>query len=120
MALLPACRGAVHRQCRLPGGQQNPAFHTKPDITWTLVERAVAAGIAFKAIIADSADGDNPFFADTLTEYVLPYVLAHSGTASCGRAPIELAHSLRDAAAELPARQWRPIVRRLRNCHTQQ
>ncbi|WP_200960965.1 IS701 family transposase [Noviherbaspirillum sp. Root189] len=106
-------------QCRLPGGKQDPAFHTKPRLALDLVERAKATGIAFEAIVADSAYGDNRPFVRVLNARHLPYVLAHSGKIGRGWAPSHLAHSFEDAARELPLRSWQRIVRRFRDGHTQ-
>lgn len=104
---------------RLPEGKQDPAFRTKPQIALTLIERAQAAGIPFQAIVADSAYGDNPLFAQTLAQRHLPHVLAHSGTASRGRAPEEADHTFADAARALPLRAWQRIVRRFRDGHAE-
>jgi SRSO17 transposase len=104
---------------RLPGGKQDPAFRTKPQIALSLIARAQAASIPFEAIVADSAYGDNRLFVHTLTERHVPYVLAHSGTASRGRAPEDVAHTFEDAARELPMRAWQRIVRRFRDGHAE-
>lgn len=106
-------------ECRLPDGKQDPAFHTKPRLAIGLIERAQATGIAFEAIVADSAYGDNRPFVRVLNERQLPYVLAHSGKAGRGWAPAHLAHSFEDAARELPLHAWQRIVRRFRDGHTQ-
>lgn len=105
--------------CRLDGGKQDPAFHTKPQIALALIERAQATGIPFAALVADCAYGDNPAFAHTLTERHLPYVLAHRGTVGRGWAPPDVAHSFEDAARESPLRAWRRIERRFRDGHTE-
>jgi SRSO17 transposase len=106
-------------ECRLPGGKHDPAFRTKPQLALALIERAQALGIPFEAIVADSAYGDNPTFVHTLTARMLPYVLAHSGTASRGWAPAEVAHSFVDAARELPRQAWQRIQRRFRDGHAE-
>jgi SRSO17 transposase len=106
-------------ECRLPGGKQDPAFHTKPRLALDLIERAKAAGIAFEAIVADSAYGDNRPFVGVLNARQLPYVLAHSGKVGRGRAPAHVAHSFEDATREMPLRAWQRVVRRFRDGHTQ-
>lgn len=104
---------------RLPDGKQDAGFHTKPQLALDLIEQAQAAGIPFEAIVADSAYGDNRPFAHALAERHLPYVLAHSGKASRGRAMEHLAHSFEDAARELPLRAWHRVTRRFRDGHAQ-
>ena len=106
-------------ECRLPGGKQDPAFRTKPQLALALVEQAIAAGILFQAIVADCAYGDNGALEAALRQRRLPYVLAHRGTVSCGWAPAEVAHSIDDAARELPLRAWQRIVRRFRDGHAE-
>ena len=63
---------------RLPGGGQDPAFATKPQIAVDLVAKAVAAGVGFAAVVGDCCYGPS----ETLTLVAaleaagLPYVLA--------------------------------------------
>lgn len=45
-------------ESRLANGKKDPAFRSKPQIALALVERALAAGIAFRAIVADCFYGD--------------------------------------------------------------
>lgn len=106
-------------ECRLAGGKQDAAFRTKPQIALDLVERAQAAGIAFKAIVADCFYGDNNALEAALRQRQLPYVLAHRGTVGRGWAPADVAHSFEDAARELPLRAWQRIKRRFRGGHTE-
>jgi len=61
---------------RLPGGQRDPAFRTKPRIALELVGAARAAGVPFRAVVADSFYGDNLDFEATLGQARVPYVLA--------------------------------------------
>jgi SRSO17 transposase len=105
--------------CRLPDGKQDTAFHTKPQLAIDLIDRAQASGIAFEAIVADRAYGDNAPFVGALHERQLPYVLAHSGKASRGWAPAHAAHRFEDAARDLPLGAWQRMVRRFRDGHTQ-
>jgi hypothetical protein len=44
---------------RLAKGKADPAFHTKPDLAWTLIKEARAAGIPFRLVVADSVYGEN-------------------------------------------------------------
>jgi hypothetical protein len=109
---------------RLPGGERDPGFHTKPQLAVELVQAAKQAGIGFRAVVADCAYGDNPGFTDALTAANIPFVLAlkpHKGT----WAPADQAHTPVEAARELGWRsqnrpgQWRRIQRRFRDGHTE-
>lgn len=42
---------------RLPGGKKDPAFRTKPQLAVRLVDRALEAGVPFRAVVADSVYG---------------------------------------------------------------
>jgi SRSO17 transposase len=44
---------------RLPRGRKDPAFRTKPDVAWQLIEDARAVGIPFRLVVADSVYGEN-------------------------------------------------------------
>jgi len=61
---------------RLAGGKQDPAFRTKPQLALELVEAARAAGIPFRAVVADSLYGEHPEFTRTLWQADIPLVLA--------------------------------------------
>jgi SRSO17 transposase len=85
---------------RLPGGERDPGFKTKPELAVELVEAAQQAGIGFRAVVADCADGDNPGFTQTLGAARIPFVLAlkpRKGT----WAPAEAAHTPTEAAGDL-------------------
>jgi SRSO17 transposase len=43
----------------LPEGKRNPTFRTKPQIALTLIERAQALGLPFRAVVADCFYGDH-------------------------------------------------------------
>jgi DDE superfamily endonuclease len=109
---------------RLPGKERDPLFRTKPQLAVELVHAARAAGIGFRAVVADCAYGDNPGFTHALGTAKVPFVLAlkpRKGT----WAPAGQAHTPTEAAAELgwhgPSRpgQWRRIQRRFRDGHTE-
>jgi DDE superfamily endonuclease len=109
---------------RLPGGERDPGFKTKPQLAIALVQAAKQAGIRFGAVVADCAYGDNPGFTDALTAAKVPFVLAlkpGKGT----WAPAEAAHTPTEAAGELgwqgskkPGR-WRRVTRRFRDGHAE-
>jgi SRSO17 transposase len=109
---------------RLPAGERDPGFRTKPQLAIELVQAAQQAGVPFQAVVADCAYGDNPGFTDALGAAKVPFVLAlkpRRGT----WAPAEAAHTPLEAAAELgwhgpkqPGR-WRRVTRRFRDGHTE-
>jgi DDE superfamily endonuclease len=109
---------------RLPGGERDPGFKTKPQLAVELVQAAQQAGVRFRAVVADCFYGDNPGFTQALTAAKVPFVLAlkpRKGT----WAPAEAAHTPVEAAGELawhsPGRpgRWRRIQRRFRDGHTE-
>ena len=51
---------------RLPAGERDPGFRTKPQLAVELVQAAQQAGIRFQAVVADCAYGDNPGFTHAL------------------------------------------------------
>lgn len=104
---------------RLPEGKSDKCFRTKPAIALDLVERAQAAGIAFRAVVADCAYGENDSLETALLERGIPYVMARRGRASQGWARIEGAHSFEEAAQDLPRRAWKKVTRRFRDGHTE-
>jgi DDE superfamily endonuclease len=61
---------------RLVGGKHHPAFRTKPQLALELVAAARAAGIPFRAVVADSLYGEHPEFTRTLWQAEVPMVLA--------------------------------------------
>jgi SRSO17 transposase len=104
---------------RLAEGKQDVAFQTKPQIALTLVERAQAASLHFKAIVADCFYGDNEALEAAFRQRQWPYVLAHRGTVGRGWAPADVAHSFQDAACDVPRRAWCRIKRRFRDGHSE-
>ncbi len=107
---------------RLPGGNADPAFRTKPHIGVQLVDRAREAHLPFRAVVADSVYGESPNFEGQLWKAKVPYVL--SLRPRKGRwAEEEVAHTPEEAAQRLrwngpeDAGEWRAIVRRFRDGH---
>ena len=69
-------------------GKNDPAFRTKLAIGAALAVRAREAGFAFRAVVADSAYGDQDGFRGELAEAGLPFVMAlrpRRGTWARGR-----------------------------------
>jgi hypothetical protein len=109
---------------RLPGGERDPEFRTKPQLAVELVQAAREAGIRFRAVVADCFYGDNPGFTQALTAAKIPSVLAlkpRKGTWALA----EAVHTPVEAAGELgwrsPARpgRWRRVTRRFRDGHSE-
>ena len=61
---------------RLPKGKADPAFRTKPELAWELIEEARAAGIPFRVVVADCVYGENPKLEGRLFGAEIRYVLA--------------------------------------------
>jgi transposase len=58
------------------GGKNDPAFRTKLKIAHQLVERSVAEGVPFRAVVADSFYGEDRGFRRSLEELGVGYVLS--------------------------------------------
>src|SRR5436190_4483794 len=111
---------------RLPGGGQDPAFATKPQIAVDLVAKAVAAGVGFAAVVGDCCYGPS----ETLTLVAaleaagLPYVLALRprmktwAPANDAHSPVEAAQALSWRSRRRPG-GWQQVTRRLRDGHTE-
>ena len=80
-----------------------PAFRTKPQLAVRLVDRALEAGIPFRAVVADSVYGQNATFEGELWAAGLPYVMSIRPSRGTW-APAEDAHTPQEAAERL---EWR-------------
>jgi len=58
------------------GGKNDPEFRTKLKIACQLVERSVAMGLPFRAVVADSFYGEDREFKRSLGKLGVGYVLA--------------------------------------------
>jgi len=107
---------------RLPRGKADPAFRTKPQLAAELVAAAVAAGVPFRAIVADCFYGDHEGFVEALDRVDRPYVLALKpqkgiwAPAGAIHTPVEAAQALRWGGPDAPG-DWTRIVRRFRDGH---
>jgi SRSO17 transposase len=109
---------------RLPKGNRDPAFRTKPQLAAELVNAARRAGIGFRAVVADCFYGDNEGFTAALGRAGVAYVLAVKPRKGVW-APAEEAHTPQEAAGQLawsdPEQpgDWTRITRRFRDGHTE-
>ncbi len=109
---------------RLPGGKNDPLFRTKLQIASGLAGRARAAGVPFRAVVADCAYGDQDGFRADLRELGAPFVVAlkpHRGTWACGdsaRTPVDAARELAWNGPDEPG-DWQPVTRRFRDGHAE-
>jgi hypothetical protein len=78
-------------------GMADPAYRTKPQIALNLVSRAVADGLPFRAVVADSFYGENDGFRSGLVEKDIGYVLALRPSHAWW-APLGTVNSLGEAA----------------------
>jgi len=105
-------------------GKNDPAFRTKLAIAAELAVRAKTAGLAFRAVAADCAYGDQDGFRSELSEAGLPFVMAlkpHRGTWAYGadaRTPVDAARELAWGGPDEPG-DWRPVTRIFRDGHAE-
>jgi len=105
-------------------GMSDPAYRTKPQIGFGLVEQAVAAGIPFRAVVADCFYGENDTFRTGLQGLGVGYVLALRPSHAWW-APVGTISSLEEAACTATwdgpeaSGDWQPVVRTFRDGHTE-
>jgi SRSO17 transposase len=89
-----------------------------------LIQAALAAGVRFRAVVADCAYGESTVFEEGLWAAKLPYVLALRPSKGTW-APMDDLHTPEEAARALrwkgPAKpgEWTPIRRTFRDGHTE-
>jgi hypothetical protein len=109
---------------RLEKGRSYPAFRTKPQIAVELVERAQAASIPFRAVVADCLYGENADFEGAMWKAKVPYVLSlrpHKGRwaeEEAAHTPEEAAQRMGWNSAQQPG-AWKSIVRTFKDGHTE-
>ena len=103
-------------------GKNDPGFRTKLAIGADLAIRAQAAGFTFRAVVADSAYGDQDGFRAELAEAGLPFVMAlkpRRGTWAYGddaHTPVDAARELAWGGPEDPG-DWTAVSRTFRDGH---
>ena len=112
------------RRSTSPKGKNDPEFRTKLQIGADLAVRAREAGFCFRAVVADSAYGDQDGFRAGLAEAGLPFVMAlrpHRGTwarAADAHTPVEAARALAWGGPGDPG-DWHPVTRTFRDGHAE-
>jgi SRSO17 transposase len=100
---------------RLPLGKKDPAFHTKPELAWTLIQEAQAAGIPFRLVVADSVYGESSQLEAHLVTAGIPYIMGLRPSHGTWQMVEDPAHppafTPAEAAARLPAHAWEWTVR---------
>jgi SRSO17 transposase len=100
---------------RLPLGNKDPAFHTKPQLAWELIDEARVASIPFRLVVADSVYGESSQLEAHLVSAGIPYIMGlrpSHGTWQVVEDPRHPpAFTPAEAAARLPARAWEYTVR---------
>ena len=100
---------------RLPLGKQDPAFATKPELAWTLIQEAQAAGIPLRLVVADSVDGESSQLeAHRYTAHLCSIMglRPSHGTWQFAQDPAHPpAFTPAEAAARLPVDVWERTVR---------
>src|SRR5258707_4814192 len=105
-------------------GKNDPAFRTKLAIGADLAVRARDAGFTFRAVVADSAYGDQDGFRGELADAGLPFVMAlkpRRGTWAYGpdaHTPAAAARALAWGGPDDPG-DWHPVTRTFRDGHTE-
>src|SRR6266849_2663830 len=105
-------------------GKTDPAFRTKLQIGADLAVQAREAGFAFRAVVADSAYGDQDGFRAELAQAGLPFVMAlrpRRGTwarAADAHTPVEAARALAWGGPDDPG-DWHLVTRTFRDGHAE-
>jgi hypothetical protein len=107
-----------------PKGKNDPAFRTKLAIGAGLAAQAKAAGFVFRAVVADSAYGDQDGFRGELAQAGLPFVLALKprrgmwAYRDSAHTPVDAARALAWNGPGDPG-DWQPVTRAFRGGHTE-
>jgi len=105
-------------------GKSDPGFRTKLAIGADLAVRAREAGFVFRAVVADSAYGDQDGFRGELAPAGLPFVMAlkpRHGTWAYGpdaHTPADAARALAWDGPDDPG-DWTPVTRTFRDGHAE-
>lgn len=99
---------------RLPKGKADPAFHTKPELGWELIEQARAAQIPFRLVVADCVYGESAKLEGRLFTAGIPYIMGLRPSHGTWQWIDDPAHppafTPAEAAQRLPRDAWQRIV----------
>jgi SRSO17 transposase len=104
---LPEAWTGDRGRCRRAGISDDVQFATKPELAWTMIERAVEAGIPFAWVAGDEVYGGNPGLRGKLEEHGIPYVMAVSCDAMIATAAGKKRAD--ELAALVPAGGWQRL-----------
>jgi hypothetical protein len=100
---------------RLPKGRSDPAFHTKPQLAWELIQEARTAGIPFRLVVADSVYGESADLEAKLFAARIPYIMGLRPSHGTWQVVEDPAHppafTPAEAAQRLPTEAWQRTVR---------
>jgi len=105
-------------------GKNDPEFRTKLQIGAELAVRARAAGFSFRAVVADSAYGDQDGFRGELSDAGLPFVMALRSRrgiwarAEDAHTPVDAARALAWGGPDDPG-DWTVVTRTFRDGHAE-
>jgi SRSO17 transposase len=102
---------------RLARGKAEAEFRTKPQMAVELIEQARAAGIPYRAVVADCFHGDNDGLVSHPRARRWPFVVAHRGSVGRGWAPEDMAHSFEEALHDTRLSAGHKIRRRFSDGH---
>jgi SRSO17 transposase len=104
---LPEAWTGDRDRCRKAGIGDDVRFATKPELAWTMIERAADAGIPFSWVAGDEVYGGNPGLRKKLEEHGIPYVMA----VKCSEAIATAAGARRadELAGLVPAGGWQRL-----------
>ncbi|MFL5878972.1 MAG: transposase [Actinomycetota bacterium] len=106
-----------------PKGRTDPAFRTKLQLGVALAGDAQAAGVAFRAVVADCAYGDQDAFRGELATAGLAFVLALKRRRGVwayrdqAHTPVDAARALAWGGPDNPG-DWTAVARTFRDGHT--
>ena len=107
-----------------PKGDKDSAYRTKPQLAVQLIDAALAAGVCFRAVVADCGYGASTTLEEALWGAEVPYVLALRPSKGTW-APLDQPHTPEEATQALrwhgptAPGDWAPIERTFHDGHAE-